>query len=142
MPCPRTPRVRRHQSLPPAQHARLPSPLPPHAPAPNQPYPRRPCVHRVDPERWGWEVPEVRAGNQPYIRRPRPGDQLLAGPIAGDGNPIGMPTPFLLFLHPSAQTLTEVIWIHVFRSDVMLSYLATCISITCNLPTTEHPNPN
>ena len=79
----------------------------------------------------------MRAGNQPYIRRPRPGDQLLAGPIAGDGNPIGMPTPFLLFLHPSAQTLTEVIWIHVFRSDV-LSYLATCISITCNLPATEH----
>jgi hypothetical protein len=57
-----------------------------------------------------------------HIRRPRPGDHLLAGPIAGDENPIGMPIPFLLFLQPSAQTLTEVIWLHVFRSDVMLSF--------------------
>jgi hypothetical protein len=41
--------------------------------------------------------------------RPRPGGQLLSGTVAGDENPIGMPTPSLLFLQPSTQTLTEVI---------------------------------
>ena len=69
-----------------------------------------------------------------YIRRPRPGDQLLAGPIAGDGNPIGMPTPFLLFLHPSAQTLTEVIWLHVFRSHVIFLQPSTQTQIEAICP--------
>jgi hypothetical protein len=69
--------------------------------------------------------------------RPRPGGQLLSETVAGDENPIGMPTPSLLFLQPSTQTLTEVIWLFVFGCDVMLS-----VAYTCNLPATEHPNPN
>jgi hypothetical protein len=48
-----------------------------------------------------------------------------------------MPTLSLLFLQPSTQTLTEVIWLFVFGCDVMLS-----VAYTCNLPATEHPNPN